>query len=283
MNLRQLLYLVSTIVMISIIASLSRLGLAENESITRMGNLSPINRETVDKIIIKDSENQTTITKGDLQWKVGNYPVVFDGFEEMWEVVSSFDSAKLISNNPSNHPLMGVSESNSTSVEFYKNDILIEKFLIGDKVYAPMPGEENVYTPWSSMSRMCYIRQPDNKEVYGVFCQYPNRFNPKPDMWAEPTIIKIPADEIESIMYRYPQKEFQIKILPNNQWLIIEEQGPSIADINRTNNLLSAFSQLVTSGFPEPKVVNNLELIMPCHCAFLDNTIQYILDKMGIR
>ena len=42
MNLRQLLYLVSTIVMISIIASLSRLGLAENESITRMGNLSPI-------------------------------------------------------------------------------------------------------------------------------------------------------------------------------------------------------------------------------------------------
>ena len=263
MNLRQLVYLISTIVIISIIASLSRLGFAENESITNMENFSPINRETVDKIIIKDSTNQTTLTKGNFDWKIGNYPVVFDGFEEMWEIVSNFDSAKLISSNPSNHPFMGVSESNSTSVEFYKNDSLIETFLIGDKVYAPMPGEENIYTPWSSISRMCYIRQPNNKEVYGVFCPYPDRFNPKPEMWAEPTIIKIPTDEIESIIYRYPETEFQIKILPNNQWIIIEEKGPSIADINITNNLLSEFSQLVTSDFPEPKVINNLELSSP--------------------
>ena len=263
MNLRQSIYLISTIVMIALIATLSRVGFTENESVIIMGNLNPLNRETVDKIIIKDTVNQTTITKGGLDWRVGNYPVVFDGFEEMWEVVSNFPTSRLISNNESNHSLMGVTESNSTSVEFYNDGTLVEQFFIGDKVYAPMPDEQNVYTPWTSMSRMCYIRKPNTNEVYGVFCQYPDRFNPKPEMWAEPTILKIPVDEIESIIYRYPEKEFQIKILPNNQWIIIEESGPSIADVNSTNNLLSEFSQLVTSDFPKPQDINNLDLSAP--------------------
>ena len=263
MNLRQLIYLIATVAMIAVIATLSRLGLSENESVITIETLSPLNRETVDKIIIKDTINQTTLTKGNLDWKVGNYPVVFDGFEDMWEVISYFPKARLISNNETNHSLMGVSESNSTSIEFYSNQILVEQFLIGDKVYAPMPDEENVYTPWTSMSRMCYIREPGSKEVYGVFCQYPDRFNPKPEMWAEPTILKIPTDEIESIIYRYPGKEFQLKTLPNNQWIIIEEAGPSIADINITNNLLSEFSQLITSDFPRPEDINNLDLSNP--------------------
>ena len=263
MNLRQIIYIISTIAVIAIIATLSRLGFSENETIITMENISPLNREIVDKIIITDGVNQTTLTKNNLNWKVGNYPVVFDGFEEMWEVISNFPKARLISNNESNHSLMGVSESNSTAVEFYNNQTLVEKFLIGDKVYAPMPDEENIYTPWTSLSRMCYIREPGSKEVYGVFCQYPDRFNPKPEMWAEPTILKIPMDEIESILYRYPQTEFQLKILPNNQWIIIEETGPSIADVNIANKLLSEFSQLVTSDFPNPENVNNLDLLNP--------------------
>ena len=263
MNLRQIIYIISTIAVIAIIATLSRLGFSENETIITMENISPLNRDIVDKIIITDGVNQTTLTKNNLNWKVGNYPVVFDGFEEMWEVISNFPKARLISNNESNHSLMGVSESNSTAFEFYNNQTLVEKFLIGDKVYAPMPDEENIYTPWTSLSRMCYIREPGSKEVYGVFCQYPDRFNPKPEMWAEPTILKIPMDEIESILYRYPQTEFQLKILPNNQWIIIEETGPSIADVNIANKLLSEFSQLVTSDFPNPKNVNNLDLLNP--------------------
>ena len=263
MNLRQIIYIISTIAVIAIIATLSRLGFSENETIITMENISPLNRDIVDKIIITDGVNQTTLTKNNLNWKVGNYPVVFDGFEEMWEVISNFPKARLISNNESNHSLMGVSESNSTAVEFYNNQTLVEKFLIGDKVYAPMPDEENIYTPWTSLSRMCYIREPGSKEVYGVFCQYPDRFNPKPEMWAEPTILKIPMDEIESILYRYPQTEFQLKILPNNQWIIIEETGPSIADVNIANKLLSEFSQLVTSDFPNPENVNNLDLLNP--------------------
>ena len=263
MNLRQIIYIISTIAVIAIIATLSRLGFSENETIITMENISPLNRDIVDKIIITDGVNQTTLTKNNLNWKVGNYPVVFDGFEEMWEVISNFPKARLISNNESNHSLMGVSESNSTAVEFYNNQTLVEKFLIGDKVYAPMPDEENIYTPWTSLSRMCYIREPGSKEVYGVFCQYPDRFNPKPEMWAEPTILKIPMDEIESILYRYPQTEFQLKILPNNQWIIIEETGPSIANVNIANKLLSEFSQLVTSDFPNPENVNNLDLLNP--------------------
>ena len=53
MNLRQSIYLISTIVMIALIATLSRVGFTENESVIIMGNLNPLNRETVDKIIIK--------------------------------------------------------------------------------------------------------------------------------------------------------------------------------------------------------------------------------------
>ena len=263
MNLKQSIYLIGTIVLISIIAIVSRIGFSENESLIYIENLNPLNREITDKIIIKDDLNQTTITKKDDGWKVGNYPVVFDSFEEMWEIVNHFPSARLISTNPENHPLMGVTDTNSTSVEFYNNGILVEKFLIGDKVYAPMPGEEKIYTPWTSMSRMCYLRQSNKDDVYGVFCQYPDRFNPKPEMWAEPTIIKIPTDEIESIIYRYPEKEFQLKILPNNQWIIIEEIGPSVADISLTNSLLAKFARLVTSDFPNPDIINNLNLSNP--------------------
>ena len=57
MNLRQLIYLIATVAMIAVIATLSRLGLSENESVITIENLSPLNRETVDKIIIKDTIN----------------------------------------------------------------------------------------------------------------------------------------------------------------------------------------------------------------------------------
>ena len=55
MNLRQLIYLLSTIIMIALIATLSRVGFTENESVIVMENLNPLNRETVDKIIIRKS------------------------------------------------------------------------------------------------------------------------------------------------------------------------------------------------------------------------------------
>ena len=168
-----------------------------------------------------------------------------------------FDEAELIATNPENHPVMGVSPENGTLVEFWNGDDLIEEFFVGDQQFAPIG--ERLITPWKNFVRLCFLRDPEEDDVYGIFCDFPDRFQPDPKFWKHPLITEIPRDEVESISFRYPEEEFNLRI-ENSVW-VVSQEGAEVgqADPEKMLELLQAVEYLVTSDFPTDDEMRRLE------------------------
>ena len=222
--------------------------------------VSLLSEEVVDKVVMSDNEKETTIEKVDGEWQVGPYPVVPRTLEEMWATAKLFDGAELISNNPDNHYLMGLSPENTTVVQFYREGEIYEEFYVGDKVYAPVG--ERVITPWRAQVRLCYLRRKDANEAYSVFCRFPDRFNPDPRFWADPSIVQIPRDEVEAITFSYPDEEFDLRF-GNRGWLVVKDGQPAAADVGAVLALLGELEQLVTTEFPHVSKVAELDFNEP--------------------
>jgi hypothetical protein len=239
-----------------------RLLSAESDQLTLAG-VRPIDSDTVDKVVMRDSLNEIIINKVGGVWQAGPYPVVAAALEDMWETAELFDDeAELISNNPDNHILMGVAQGNATVVQFWQGDKLYEEFLVGDKVYAPVEGLERVFTPWTNVARLCYLRRPGADEVYGVFCRFPDRFRADPRFWAEPSIVQIPRDEVEVITFSYPGESFDLRAI-NSVWVVVSEGSPETASLEVTLALLTELEALVTSDFPDASDVAELDFAQP--------------------
>ena len=65
-----------------------RLISTESATIKLFGDVSTLNSETVDKIVMRDAEQQTIVEKLDRQWWVGKYPALNIRMETLWETVS---------------------------------------------------------------------------------------------------------------------------------------------------------------------------------------------------
>ena len=219
-------------------------------------DVAPLTEETLDKVVIRNNEFETVIEKLDGDWLVGPYPVQRRRFEDMWTTTQMFDEAELIATNPENHPLMGVSPENGTLVEFWNQGDLIEEFFVGDQQFAPIG--ERLITPWQNFVRLCYLRNPEEDDVYGIFCDFPDRFLPDPKFWKNPLITEIPRDEVESISFRYPEEEFNLRII-NSVW-IVNQDGAEVGQANPEVilELLQAVEYLVTSDFPTDDEMSRL-------------------------
>ena len=219
-------------------------------------DVAPLTEETLDKVVIRNDEFETKIEKIDGDWLVGPYPVQRRRFEDMWTTTEMFDAAELIATNPENHPVMGVSPENGTLVEFWNGDELIEEFFVGDQQFAPIG--ERLITPWQNFVRLCYLRNPEEDDVYGIFCDFPDRFKPDPRFWKHPLITEIPRDEVESISFRYPEEEFNLRI-ENSVW-VVSQEGAEVgqADPEKMLELLQAVEYLVTSDFPTDDEMSRL-------------------------
>ena len=244
---KQVGFVFAALVILGIAALVFRFISAEPDEILLTG-IAPLTEETLDKVVIRNNEFETIIEKTDGDWKVGPYPVQRRRFEDMWSTTQLFDEAELIATNPDNHPVMGVSPENGTLVEFWNEGELIEEFFVGDQQFAPIG--ERVITPWQNYVRLCYLRNPDEDDVYGIFCDFPDRFLPDPKFWRHPLITEIPRDEVESISFRYPEEEFNLKI-ENSVW-IVSQDGAEVgqADPEVMLELLQAVEYMVTSDFP---------------------------------
>ena len=244
---KQVGFVFAALVILGIAALVFRFISAEPDEILLTG-VAPLTEETLDKVVIRNNEFETIIEKADGDWQVGPYPVQRRRFEDMWTTTQLFHEAELIATNPDNHPVMGVSPENGTLVEFWNQGELIEEFFVGDQQFAPIG--ERVITPWQNFVRLCYLRNPEEDDVYGIFCDFPDRFLPDPKFWKHPLITEIPRDEVESISFRYPEEEFNLKI-ENSVW-VVSQGGAEVgqADPEVMLELLQAVEYMVTSDFP---------------------------------
>lgn len=244
---KQVGFVFAALVVLGIAALVFRFISAEPDEILLTG-VAPLSEETLDMVVIRNNEFETKIEKVDGDWQVGPYPVQRRRFEDMWSTTQLFDEAELIATNPENHPLMGVSPENGTLVEFWNEGDLVEEFFVGDQQFAPIG--ERLITPWQNYVRLCYLRNPEEDDVYGIFCDFPDRFLPDPKFWKHPLITEIPRDEVESISFRYPEEEFNLRI-ENSVW-VVSQGGAEVgqADPEVMLELLQAVEYMVTSDFP---------------------------------
>ena len=244
---KQVGFVFTALVVLGLAALVFRFISAEPDEILLTG-VAPLTEETLDMVVIRNNEFETKIEKVDGDWQVGPYPVQRRRFEDMWSTTQLFDEAELIATNPENHPLMGVSPENGTLVEFWNEGDLIEEFFVGDQQFAPIG--ERLITPWQNYVRLCYLRNPEEDDVYGIFCDFPDRFLPDPKFWKHPLITEIPRDEVESISFRYPEEEFNLRI-ENSVW-VVSQGGAEVgqADPEVMLELLQAVEYMVTSDFP---------------------------------
>ena len=244
---KQVGFVFAALVVLGIAALVFRFISAEPEKFI-IQDVAPLTEETLDKVVIRNNEFETKIEKIDGDWLVGPYPVQRRRFEDMWTTTEMFDEAELIATNPENHPVMGVSPENGTLVEFWNGGDLIGEFFVGDQQFAPIG--ERLITPWQNFVRLCYLRNPEEDDVYGIFCDFPDRFQPDPRFWKHPLITEIPRDEVESISFRYPEEAFSLRI-ENSVW-VVSQDGAEVgqADSEVMLQLLQAVEYLVTSDFP---------------------------------
>lgn len=252
---KQVVFVFAALVILGIAALVFRFISAEPDEILLTG-VAPLTEETLDQIVIRNNEFETKIVKVDGDWQVGPYPVQRRRFEDMWATTALFDEAELIAQNPENHPLMGVSPENGTLVEFWNQDALVEEFFVGDQQFAPIG--ERLITPWQQFVRLCYLRNPEEDDVYGIFCDFPDRFQPDPKFWKHPLITEIARDEVESISFRYPEEDFSLRI-ENSVW-VVSQDGAEVgqADPEVMLQLLQAVEYLVTSDFPTDDEMSRL-------------------------
>ena len=252
---KQVGFVFAALVVLGIAALVFRFISAEPEKII-IQDVAPLTEQSLDKVVIRNNEFETKIEKIDGDWLVGPYPVQRRRFEDMWTTTEMFDEAELIATNPENHPVMGVSPENGTLVEFWNGDDLVEEFFVGDQQFAPIG--EQLITPWQNFVRLCYLRDPEEDDVYGIFCDFPDRFLPDPKFWKHPLITEIPRDEVESISFRYPEEEFNLRI-ENSVW-VVSQGGAEVgqADPEKMLELLQAVEYLVTSDFPTDDEMSRL-------------------------
>ena len=224
-----------------------RLFSAEGEGIKTFGEVSPLGPEVIDRVVMRDAEQQTIVVKRDGGWWVDAYPAIAVRLETLWETASRIGDAELVATNSTNHDLMGVHPDNHTVLEFWSEGEVVERFIVGDKQFAPVG--ERVITPWTATVRLCYLRRPDEVEVYSLFCEFPEPFGTDADFWRDPIVVAVPPDEIESVTFSYADESFSIRLV-NSAWFIETDEGSEPASIEAVSNLLVELRQVVTSEFP---------------------------------
>ena len=85
-----------------------RLLSAEGEGVKTFGDVSPLGPEVVDRVVMRDAEQQTIVVKRDGGWWVDAYPALGVRMETLWETASRIGDAELVATNSTNHDLMGV-------------------------------------------------------------------------------------------------------------------------------------------------------------------------------
>ncbi len=233
------------LVVVAVLAAVLSSGVSERE----LTDVSELTTDSLDQVVVRDETTQATLLKEDGAWMVGSYPVVAWLLEALWAVTDQLDGADLVATNPDNHYLMGVTPATGSVVQFWSGGELLEEFFVGDREFArAAPGAE-ITSPWTQNASSCFIRRPNEDEVYSVFCEEPNRFLPVPTWWADPIIVQLLPQDIQSVTVRYPDSSYQLNKVSGIEWRL--DDGEQEANLTKTVDVIERFRLFAADAYPD--------------------------------
>ena len=239
-------FLLIVVIALGLVALAARLASTELEEPVLSG-VSPLNADVIDKVVLHHGNVEVTLVNTDNGWTVGNYPVFQARLEVLWDAAGRFYGADLIASNPENHWLMGVTPESGTLVEFWGDDTLVEKLIVGDKYSLPLGRRQ--LSAWSSEVRTCYVRRQDSNDVFGIFCFLPDTFAADPEQWNDPVIVEIPPEDIDYLIFKRPKEEFEVRPARGGDWVVVGEDGLEPARSEVIGGIYSLIERLIATGF----------------------------------
>ena len=248
MSRRQLGIVGAALILLVVVAVLAAV-LSSSASERELKGVSELTSDSLDQVLLKDETIEATLLKEDGRWMVGSYPVVAWLLEALWNVAGQIEGADLIATNPDNHHLMGVTPATGSLVQFWSGGTLVEEFIVGDREFArAAPGAE-IIAPWTPAASTCFLRRPEENEVYGVFCEEPNRFLPVPTWWADPIIVQVIPQDIESVTVQYPDSSYRLNKVTGIEWRL--DDGEQEANLTKTVDVIERFRLLAAEAYPD--------------------------------
>jgi len=113
---------------------------------------------------------------------------------------SNLSVGALESDNPDNRLRYGVDDYSGTELSFYYKDSLLASIIVGK---------------YAQGSGYCYVRKPDENEVYPGSGLMPYLLDKPESSWRDRTLIEIDTAMLHSIEFRYPDDVFTLYKLDN--------------------------------------------------------------------
>ena len=163
-----------------------------------LDRLSRLTEQDVDQLVIRSGEDEVALRKLEARWMIGDRGVYPDKLDAFWVLVGDLDSLPTIARNPDNHARLGVTELEATSVTFLDGVVTVAELLVGS---------------WSSDSQSTFVRRPGTDAVAMVAGDLNVFLAPRFDEWRDPTIVDASSILVRSLKFKYPDEEFEVKLV----------------------------------------------------------------------
>ena len=224
--------LFSIFIFISVFFAGIKILLSNNSNIYDETGIIFIDPNIINSIQISDNKNTSSLYKVNESWRIGKQTVFEPKLSLFWKAIANIQKSELISVNPKNFQRMGFDDSDKTLVRFFLESTLQEEFLVGK---------------WDQDTKTCFIKKLNVDQVYGFTCPYENIFATDPDMWRNPIILSFPPQNIDSIKFSYPDREFEIN-LSESGWIL--NNNPEIMlDTTKIAQFANLTQLLLADGF----------------------------------
>ncbi len=245
----QVRYVLLVLIALAIAAVIVRLVSAGGDDKTLSG-LLPIHPDIIDSVVISTSSTEARLVRRGEEWTVEAHPAFTPKLDQMWFVVSEFDGAQLVANNPASHVRMGVDPAQGTEVIFFRGSAVQERFTVGR---------------WTPDVRQCFLRRASEDRVYAVNCQYADLFDPEPDGWRDPIVVSVPLEALAQVTIRFPRRDnefFEIDLTTHPPVVLLPD-GAVQANLFTVEALARSIQVLVASGFASPEEAVDLDFDVP--------------------
>ena len=275
MSRRQIVGVFALLVALGTVGLAFRLATSESE-LQLITGVEPLTEAAVDLIVIRDPEaaanadpgrgdtGEVFLWKVEDRWLVGTessrFPTFSDRMQALLDTADQVHEAELVARNPINHPLMGVTDEIARTVEFWGEGKLLASFLVGDKQVVESDG--TTLTPWTPANRSCFFRRAGEDDVYSVFCAAPEVFETARSSWSSPIIARAPSQEIESLLFTYPDEEFRMRPF-GSVWVVQDAQNQEQAVEGQVRDVLRQLQPVAASGFPTDEELQGVDFERP--------------------
>lgn len=263
------------LVVLTVVGLTIRLTTTDSE-VEKISGVATITEDSIDRIVILDLEaikstgeqkvmtDEVTLWKVDGGWLAGlehfRYRTDETKMQEILEAAEDIQNAELVSINPVNHEVLGVSADHGKMVEFWNGQNLIGRFIVGDKAMIQI--DDKTLSPWTPVNQSCFLRREKDDEVYFVYCQRADVFGAVLQQWISPNIAWIPSHQIEKIHFTYRDEEFDLKPF-GSVWVVDDASTQEQADQSQVRDVLRQVQPVVSSNLPAPEEIQGLDFNDP--------------------